>query len=753
MEGVYLLNKKVCLIILFFANIILISGCSDKETESEYPEKELILKLETLPKLSQEYISLLDSLNKLSNAEGKKYLKVRYNYFMGSHYYFNSSFDTAIVFHKEGLRISREIDSINLIIPGLTNLAYTYLRKGEKPQSISYFLEATELIEKIKDSSSLAAVWNDIGYIYWTSSNFDSAAKYFELALELRMALPHLENRGSTINNLGTVYYNWGFYDKALDYFIRSLNLQREGDFKVGVSLSLCNIGLVYDHTNQRETARNYYHDAALIAEEEKDTNALAYAYHNLANSFNTEVVDSALYYYDKALELYRAINLKGGIIIAYKGFAFTYSNFNKINLAIENYDKMLNLAISENVPLRIAEANLGLGNLYLEQKKMDLAEEKLLKALEISELNNYKIITKEASKLLSDISIEKGDIPNSYKYLKIHIDTRDSLDFEETNKRLSLIKSKFLFSEMERDLMEKQIENERQRTLLIAVIVISFFLIVILLILLRMNKKRNLINVELEKKNLLIKHQTDALEVINKELEESNFAKDKLFSVIAHDLRSPFTALLGNTDILIEDYDHLSDSEKKEMIIVMQKTALRTLDLVDNLLHLSANRTGKIEFTPTNLALNSVLSNVIKLFEPLLVNKEITLINKQTDSIFGYTDKSFYEIICRNLINNAIKYSNAGGRIEVEIKANDSDFVTTSIRDYGTGMDANSVKDLFNLNSVKSTLGTNNEKGTGLGLSLCKEMVEKQGGKIWVDSELSKGSTFYFTVPAYKGD
>ncbi|MBE2281756.1 MAG: tetratricopeptide repeat-containing sensor histidine kinase [Ignavibacteriaceae bacterium] len=731
----------------------MISGCSDEKAKPEYPEVELISRLESLPKLSQEYTSLLDSLKTLSNAAGKEYLKVRYNYFMGSHYYFNLSYDTAIVFHKEGLRISREIDSIYLIIPGLTNLAYTYLRKGDKPQSISYFLEAAELKEKIKDSSSLAAVWNDIGYIYWTSSNFDSAAKYFELALELRMVLPGLESRGTTINNLGTVYYNWGFYDKALDYFIRSLNLQREGGFKVGISLAMCNIGLVYDHTNQRETARTYYHEAALIAQEVKDTNALAYAYHNLANSFNTEVEDSALYYYNKALDLYRAIDLKGGIIIAYKGFAFTYSNFNQINLAIENYDKMLKLAISENVPLRIAEANLGLGKLYYDQKKMDIAQEKLLKALEISELHNYKIITKEASKLLSGISSEKGDIANSYKYLKIHIDTRDSLEFEETNKRLSLIKSKFLFSEMERDLMEKQIENERQRTLLAAVIVITFLLIVILFILLRMNKKRNLINVELEKKNLLIKHQTGALEVINKELEESNIAKDKLFSVIAHDLRSPFTALLGNTDILIEDYDLLSDSEKKEMIVVIQKEALRTLDLVDNLLHLSANRTGKIEFSPTNLELNPVLLNVIKLFESVIANKGISLIYKQSDSIFAFTDKSFYEIICRNLINNAIKYSNTGGKIEVEINANDSAFITTSIRDYGTGMDENTVKNLFNLNSVKSTLGTNNEKGTGLGLSLCKEMVEKQGGKIWVDSELSKGSTFYFTVPAYKGD
>ena len=228
--------------------------------------------------------------------------------------------------------------------------------------------------------------------------------------------------------------------------------------------------------------------------------------------------------------------------------------------------------------------------------------------------------------------------------------------------------------------------------------------------------------------------------------LQELNDAKDKLFSIIAHDLRSPFSSILGFSDILsknIRDYDF----EKSEKFInIIGSSARSTLYLLDNLLDWAKSQTGQFSFTPENLKLQNVISEIISVLNLTAQIKNISLNNKFTD-IEVFADLNMLKTILRNLISNAIKYSKTGGQIDISAEQKNN-FTEITISDNGIGMSEENIKDLFKIKGKTSIPGTANEKGSGLGLVLCKEFIEKHKGTIKVESVLNKGSKFKFTIP-----
>jgi len=230
-------------------------------------------------------------------------------------------------------------------------------------------------------------------------------------------------------------------------------------------------------------------------------------------------------------------------------------------------------------------------------------------------------------------------------------------------------------------------------------------------------------------------------------ELNELNQTKDKFFSIIAHDLKNPFVTLLGFSEILLSEYKELQSDEVLYFINEMKNTADLSFNLLQNLLQWSRSQTGKIEFHPSNINLFKIVQQNILLVNKAAEKKGISLFNNVIEELNLYADEDMLNTIIRNLLTNAIKFTNTNGIISVESKINKS-MVEIYIKDSGVGMDEETVAKLFRLESTQSTTGTNNETGTGLGLILCKEFVEKHDGKIWVNSEVGKGSTFCFSIP-----
>ena len=241
-------------------------------------------------------------------------------------------------------------------------------------------------------------------------------------------------------------------------------------------------------------------------------------------------------------------------------------------------------------------------------------------------------------------------------------------------------------------------------------------------------------------------KQNEDKIRELAQALQVSNLTKDKFFSIIAHDLRSPFNGLVGFTDLLISNLEDYSKSEILENLLFMKYTADNLLKLVENLLEWARNQSGTINFNPELLDILSLISEVLELNKQYSNRKNINIMF-QSDIHFFNADKNMVQTILRNLISNAIKYTKIGGEIKIEVK-NENQGMLIMVTDNGVGMSEAVLQSLFTVTKKISTLGTVNELGTGLGLVLCYEFVQKHNGKIWADSKMGIGSTFYVWFP-----
>ncbi|MCX6286921.1 MAG: HAMP domain-containing sensor histidine kinase [Bacteroidetes bacterium] len=237
------------------------------------------------------------------------------------------------------------------------------------------------------------------------------------------------------------------------------------------------------------------------------------------------------------------------------------------------------------------------------------------------------------------------------------------------------------------------------------------------------------------------------AAQKTQEQVKELYSTRDKFFSIISHDLRSPFNAILGFADILTEEWEELSDTERKTFLQNIRNTAHNTFDLLERLLEWSRIQTGKMRFTPTRLNLGKLAQENFHLLAPSAAGKFIRLISEVPEESFAWADKDAILLVIRNLINNAIKFTRHGGIITLSAAAMPK-LVVVTVSDTGVGISTENLKKLFRFEEQLKTEGTDKERGSGLGLVLCREIVEKSGGRIWAESTEGEGSSFSFTLP-----
>lgn len=230
--------------------------------------------------------------------------------------------------------------------------------------------------------------------------------------------------------------------------------------------------------------------------------------------------------------------------------------------------------------------------------------------------------------------------------------------------------------------------------------------------------------------------------------LKDLNTTKDKLISIIAHDLRNPCGNILGFSDLLMNNITAYTHDDLKKYLGYINSSTHNTLTLLDNLLDWAKNQTGKIRCTPEQVSLAGIIDEVFQIKDFAAKSKNIALEYTEAEDIVFSADKNMLTTIMRNLISNAVKYTNNGGRVLVSALAK-KDRVEISVSDNGIGMNDTKVKELFKISTEANTLGTSNEKGSGIGLVLCNELIAKHKGNIQVESTEGKGSTFTLTLPA----
>jgi len=237
-------------------------------------------------------------------------------------------------------------------------------------------------------------------------------------------------------------------------------------------------------------------------------------------------------------------------------------------------------------------------------------------------------------------------------------------------------------------------------------------------------------------------------IQELNEQLLMSNLDKDKFFSVIAHDLRSPFHGFIALTQLMSEDISKFSADELSGITHEMNQSAKNLFKLLQNLLEWAQFQKGSLSFTPQVLSLSSFVSKCVEQINPTAIQKGITIINEVSGNQKIFADETMIYSILGNLLSNAVKFTVKNGTVTVRAVNIEDQMIKISVRDTGIGMSESIVEKLFKISKQKGRKGTEGELSTGLGLLLCKEFVEKNGGKIWVESEEGVGSTFYFTLP-----
>ncbi len=241
---------------------------------------------------------------------------------------------------------------------------------------------------------------------------------------------------------------------------------------------------------------------------------------------------------------------------------------------------------------------------------------------------------------------------------------------------------------------------------------------------------------------------RTLELKESEKLLIESNNAKDSFFSIIAHDLRNPFNVILGYLDLLTCDDADYSEAEQKNILLKLKSASVRTIDLLENLLTWARSQRGSLPFDPEQFSLGEVISDNIGLFDAAAHSKNIALVVSGKQDVKVFADRNMINTVVRNLISNSIKFTNAGGAVTIDTQNKEKGIVTVVVKDNGVAISEKTMQSLFKVEHRSTSKGTANETGTGLGLILCKEFVEKNQGRIWVESEPGKGTTFCFTIP-----
>lgn len=610
--------------------------------------------------------------------------------------------------------------------------------------------DAAEKAARIGEDKNLlwgkAAAYFVLGRFLNISGDFRSSAKYYDLALNINFRLRDSIGMAKCYNNLGLDYYNFGKYDEAYFYYTQSYNLSFAKKDSTSMAVALHNMAGVFKELGQYDRALDYLHHTQKISDAIKDYEGKAYNYDEIGDIYlRRGMYDSALSSLRISLDAARKLKMNPDDLETetLRKVAKTFLGKDDNSNALAYYDTAYAIYKKSDNDYGLAQVDLGRAKVFIKEKKFALALKLLESSVAIAQQTNSWSLEIECYENLASLYELQGDFKKSLGYYKQYKQLEDSLFSQgmqakllqdqvrfETASKEDQIKTLTRLEELSKDELKKQ---SLVRNILVVVVALT---VILLFNVYRSGQRRIRIN------RLLMEHQEE-VKRRSKELEQLNEVKDKFFSIISHDLRSPMNALSAILDLM--DNDKIKPEEFKRLNKELRKQFDHTKTLINNLLDWALLQMDKLKLQPEKFNLQKLVDENFKLLGSLHL-KEINTANRISPETFAFGDMNMVNLVVRNLVLNGIKFTDNGGSIEVGAREEANELVV-SVKDTGIGISPEIQKILFDKTAGYTTRGTANEKGTGLGLILCKEFVEKNGGRIWLESEVGKGSTFYFTV------
>lgn len=633
-----------------------------------------------------------------------------------------------------------DTSQISVLISLSREYQYTNINKSRELAE-----SALRIAEGSNHQKHKIQAYQNIGTLYAISGDYSTALRYDNLALQ-----KSLENRDSAnlsigYNHVASDYYDLGEYDEAFYHFTQSYRVARMIEDSLRMAIALHNVGRVFKELGQYDRALAHLKLSLDMSETIDDIEGVPYALDEIGDvMLRKGEYDSALRILLTSVNMTRSQKL---LVLEPKTLAklaTVHLNSGNHDNALAYYDTAYSLHERTGNEFGIAEVELGRGLVFIEQGKYEEAMRSINRSLELAKQSNARTLEIQGYHTLSGLYELKKDFKNALAYFKQFKQLEDTLFSQDMQEKL--LKDQILFETEDKDTEIAALNQERNlkddtikrqefvRNILVVVMALS---VILLATVYRSGQRRRQIN------TLLLRHQHE-METRSEELERLNEVKDKFFSIISHDLRSPINALSGLLDLL--DRGAVKPEELSRHIHELKSRFNHTRTLLNNLLDWTLLQMDKLSLQPSRIDLHRIVEENIQLLRSI-PNKQISLHNQVPVNTIGFADSNTVNLVIRNLMTNAIKFTNDGGEVIISAEDQENEWLI-SVVDNGVGMNDQVLKMLFDKTVPYTTRGTANEKGTGLGLILCKEFVEKNGGHIFVESREGKGSKFSFTVP-----
>jgi signal transduction histidine kinase len=602
---------------------------------------------------------------------------------------------------------------------------------------------------EIQDLAAQAREYKEQGLLALTRAhNYAQAYDYFTKALDIEDSLSLNYERTITYLSIAQLYQQVKEPAKSLQILNRGIVFQEKTDDLNLRVYYYTQLGKQYLANEKTALAIEQYEVVLELLADINKPSLRGEAYYNIANAIAIDGnFEKALKYYKMALEEYRSVKEKKREAIALNDIGKLYKSEKNYERALANYTAALEIRQSLKDKSGIAQTYNDIAILYFEQRNTQKAIPNIELALaEAKEINATSETRRSYEylylcyKSLNDFqrALYYQEQFTSYSEMLQQENDQSSILSKEAAREIAIQESKVEKLEMERLQREKELQTQKEfrRMLMIGMALVA--IIASLIFILYISKRRA---------NRLLAASNERIQQQNLQLQDLNATKDKFFSIISHDLKGPLNSLTSFSGLLINHTDKLSKEDIQMLATDLDKSVKNLFALLENLLEWSRSQTGNIEFTPEPLDLTVILNENKALLDAQAGAKNIVIEQRCQQPMPLKAHRHSVTTVVRNLLSNAIKFTSEGGAITMNMEK-ENGFIKVSIHDTGVGMSKEVMDKLFRIDSKHSTKGTANEKGTGLGLILCKDFIEKNGGKIGVSSELNKGSVFYFTLP-----
>lgn len=584
--------------------------------------------------------------------------------------------------------------------------------------------------------------------------NADSAFFFARQALDYSEKTGYEKGQAESWRMIGNTYEMIGDYQHMLSSYHQSkIIAERIGNTSLVARVNL-NIALFFKQMGEYDAALRQIGNVNAIYETNGDSVQLAYVLSHLSDiSFYQHQYNKALEYATRAMQVSAA--LKDSLAIS--GFN---NDVGRILAAEGQYPEAIlhhrqSMDYYRRIEDRLGETETAafLARAYQSEKDYTRALYYARQSLDSARRLQRKKEIKEAGQILAEIYEAQHDYSLALQYYKLYKDFSDSLFNEQTRKQTFALEARYEYEKKEdslreaavkKDIMQQHHDRNHTHQIVLAVLLIIFLIVLVIIQLNRRSEIRRA-NQLLVTKNQEIEQQKEAIEHQAVQLLLNNQQKDKLFSIIAHDLKGPLNSLKGLMDLLKEN--KLPEPEIRSMMAELSRNVGYSSELVGNLLFWASSQLDGIVITPVVLPMRQLMDEITGIYARQAAEKNISFENKIDPDCKVFADPDMTQVIFRNLISNAIKFCQSGDMITISSTVRDGKFIEICVADTGIGIREDILEKIRRKESI-TTYGTAKEKGTGLGMLLCREFAEANHGKFRVDSELGKGSWFYFTIP-----